>query len=297
MEPYIFSKTFGEKYHPAIVLHAGAGCQSITWPDVFCENLSEMGYFVIRYDYRDTGLSSAIVYDTDPYDVMDMARDVIRMLETHGVQDAHMIGYSMGGKIAQFIAAHFPTVVKNLVLIGSSTDFTVGFDAFDGKRDPSKLPPPSQDYVNWIMRSLRTLKKNVEDRVQEYVKTWKLLDGNPSEFSDDFFYAQGVENYTRSKLHKGYISHVKAMKASAILHQEVPSKILKKTLILHGGKDIVFSVAHAEDLHKKIKDSELLVIEDFGHAISPQHFDRLLETIHRFIKNNDKNFIKQGVPC
>ncbi len=116
----------GKKADPALLLVMGLGAQLTIWPDALVEGLAQRGYYVIRYDNRDTGLSTDFgswglpdipgaiqkvmrgEKATAPYYLKDMAADAIGLLDALGIQKAHMVGASMGGMIVQIVAAQYP---------------------------------------------------------------------------------------------------------------------------------------------------------------------------------------------
>ncbi len=285
-EASLFSETFGDKNNPAILLNAGAGSQSIIWADEFCKSLSEKGYFVIRYDYRDTGLSSQTDDEKNPYDIKDLAQDALSILKKYNIQKAHFVGFSMGGQIAQFIGAYFPEHVLSLILLGTSTDFRPGFEAFEGIYKNQGLSPPEANYVTWATRKVDLASQTLDEKVDDYVNTWRRLDGNSPEFREDYYRQEGLLNYTRTKLHMPYLKHAKAMRASFEDHEKAPPLIKVPTLIIQGAQDPVFGIDHGKSLHSQIKNSTLMIWEGFGHAISPQNFDRLIDAINMFIKSH-----------
>src|SRR5215216_2757099 len=117
----------------------GLGAQLTIWPDALCEGLASKGFFVIRYDNRDTGLTTdfgawgvpniaeaigkvMMGKQVDaPYLVKDMAGDGIGLLDVLGIDKAHMVGASMGGMIAQTVAALWPERTRSLVSIYSTS--------------------------------------------------------------------------------------------------------------------------------------------------------------------------------
>ncbi len=280
----LFSETFGDKNNPAVILNMGAGGQGIYWPDEFCKELADRGYFVIRYDYRDTGLSQAFDFDKEPYNVMNLVFDTHYILEKYGVVKAHYVGFSMGGQLSIIAGGFHPRRVKSLVLIGTSTDFKPGFDAFEGKYDDEGLPPPNKEYVDFINSLLAKKDVTEEEKINDDVARWKMLDGSPADFDEEFFRQKAVEKFTRSKLQDSYANHVKAMKLSYEFHSKAVELIKLPTLIIQGANDPVFPLAHGEDLHKKIAKSKLVVLDHFGHAISPRNFDRLINEMDKFFK-------------
>src|SRR6187401_121002 len=82
---YFWTENFGRPKDPALILIMGSGGQGLLWPQKFCEELANKGYYVIRYDNRDTGLSSAIDYQKTPYTLVDMAKDVTLILDGYGI--------------------------------------------------------------------------------------------------------------------------------------------------------------------------------------------------------------------
>ena len=132
-------EALGKKSDPALLLIMGLGAQLTIWPDAFCCGLADKGFYVVRYDNRDVGLSTdfgswgvpnipeALAKAMRgekieaPYLVNDMAADGIGLLDSLGVDKAHIIGASMGGMIAQVVAALWPQRTRSLVPIYSTS--------------------------------------------------------------------------------------------------------------------------------------------------------------------------------
>src|SRR5205823_13218297 len=124
---------------PAILLIIGLGAQLIARPEAFCDDLTLRGFRVVRFDHRDVGLSTksdaAPPIDVDaalqrvmagekinpPYDLTDMAADTVGLMDRLAIKKAHIVGASMGGMIAQIVAAKYPDRVRSLVSIMSSS--------------------------------------------------------------------------------------------------------------------------------------------------------------------------------
>ena len=172
--------TFGDPSKPALILIIGLGSQMILWKDEFCQALAINGYWVIRFDNRDVGLSTKL-YDapvpnireimTDiqqrkpvqvPYSLYDMAKDTIGLMDELKINKAHIIGAAMGGMIAQTLAIEFPERVKTLTSIMSSTG------------NP-KLPQAKPEAMAVL------LKQPPDDRheyIEDSIKTWRILHGD-----------------------------------------------------------------------------------------------------------------------
>ncbi|TQI80623.1 alpha/beta hydrolase family protein [Serratia fonticola] len=122
---------WGDETHPPLLLIMGIGAQMLLWPDDFCQRLVESGFRVIRFDNRDVGLSSQtrekrrqpLGWQTPvPYTLADMAQDAVQLLDHLRIPKAHVLGGSMGGMIAQILAADYPQRVISLIILFSSTN-------------------------------------------------------------------------------------------------------------------------------------------------------------------------------
>ncbi|MFZ1160704.1 alpha/beta fold hydrolase, partial [Mycobacterium sp.] len=139
-EVELYYEDLGDPNDPAVLLIMGLGAQLPMWPDGFCARLVDAGYRVIRFDHRDTGLSAKMhgkraegsVYrrvgrylvgrgSQVPYTLVDMTRDVVTLLDHLGIGRAHVVGASMGGMIAQILAATEPDRVASLAIVMSTT--------------------------------------------------------------------------------------------------------------------------------------------------------------------------------
>src|SRR5215211_884631 len=128
-------ETFGSPEDPAVLLVMGLGTQMVAWQEDFCRSLAGRGFFVIRYDNRDTGRSTVLRGHKPPgvlelatrrikepaYTLDDMADDGVRLLAGLGIERAHVVGASMGGMIAQVMAARHPDRVLSLTSIMATT--------------------------------------------------------------------------------------------------------------------------------------------------------------------------------
>src|SRR5215207_8903195 len=114
-------ETFGDPDDPALLRVMGLAMQMLGWHEDLCEELAGRGFFVIRYDNRDVGRSTSIPGPSPTtwqlirrdkraaaYQLADMADDAIGLLDHLGVARAHVVGASMGGMIAQTVAARHP---------------------------------------------------------------------------------------------------------------------------------------------------------------------------------------------
>ncbi|NNF17461.1 MAG: alpha/beta fold hydrolase, partial [Gammaproteobacteria bacterium] len=169
-------ETFGSASNPAILLIMGLGMQMIAWPEMFCRELASQGFYVIRYDNRDTGFSTKFAGSKTPgvasmvirsllrlpvrgaYTLPDMAADAAGLLNALEIDAAHIVGASMGGMIAQNLAAGHPHNVLSLTSIMS----TSGHRSLPGAdplvaRHMFRSRPSGNDREAVIEHSMRTL--------------------------------------------------------------------------------------------------------------------------------------------
>ena len=113
------TESFGNKKNPAILLVAGATVSMLYWDTEFCQQLSEKGFFVIRYDNRDVGKSTNYEPGSTPYDIVDLTNDAISILDGYKIDKAHFVGISLGGLISQIASIKFADRVNSLTLMSS----------------------------------------------------------------------------------------------------------------------------------------------------------------------------------
>ena len=275
-------QTFGDPANPPLVLIMGLAAQMILWDDEFCAQLAERGYWVIRFDNRDIGLSTRFPSARTPtfaemlfrhatglqfgvpYTLRDMAADTIGLLDALGIRTAHVVGASMGGAIAQELAIAYPQRLRSITSIMSSTG------------DP-KLPRPQP-------RALARLGKKVPlDRdgyLREYVATWSVLSGDHFPFDAERTMRQGAAGYERGINPPGVARQLTAIIASgnrkkALYGVRVP------TLVIHGSADPLVPVAAAPDLAGTIPGARLVIIEGMGHSFPREVWPRIIDAIDR----------------
>ena len=152
-------QSFGDDQPEAVLLVNGLGSQMTRWPEAFCEKLSAQGYRAIRFDNRDTGLSS---WPSNAYTLQDMAADGIAVLDAAGVRRAHIAGVSMGGMIVQRMALDHPGRVLSMTSIMSTTGAAEAFRSTPEAAAVLNVPPPDptadfEAFVAHQMANTRTI--------------------------------------------------------------------------------------------------------------------------------------------
>ncbi|TIS48583.1 alpha/beta hydrolase [Mesorhizobium sp.] len=264
--PEIVSESFGNPADPAILLIMGAMASMLWWPKAFCRQLAERGRFVIRYDNRDTGLSTKYTPGEPPYAFEDMVDDAIRVLDDHDIRKAHVVGMSMGGMIAQIVALKYPMRVGALTVISSSP---LGVDT-------SGLPGVSQAYKE---HSAEGANVDWSDRGQVLdfmVKDARAIASTLHPFDSERTRAAIEKDYDRSAGLASASNHF-------LLKGGGPERRIKDLtmplLVIHGTADPLFPIEHGEALAKAVPGARLVRIEGGGHELHRNDWPQIIEAI------------------
>jgi pimeloyl-ACP methyl ester carboxylesterase len=264
-------ESFGAESSPAILLIMGLGMQMIAWPDPFCQKLAAAGFRVIRFDNRDIGLSTHFddrgvpnmvwaflkarigLKVRGPYDLNDMAADTVGLMDALQLREAHVVGASMGGMIAQQVAAKYPGRAKSLVSIMSTS----------GDR---RLPPATRD----AQRALFARPANPHDQnsiVEHSMKIWGVI-GSPGFPTDPAeLRARTQRSVTRSYHPQGVARQLVGILASGDRSKDLAT-IRTPTLVIHGDCDPLVRPACGEDTAQKIPGAKLSIIKGMGHDMA-----------------------------
>jgi pimeloyl-ACP methyl ester carboxylesterase len=265
-------QTFGDPDGEPVLLIMGLGGPMTWWDPDFCSMLALRGFYVIRYDNRDTGRSSrgagrvtrsALVRAftgrrvRPPYSLGDMAADAFGLLDHLGLESAHVVGVSMGGMIAQTIAIEQPQRLRSLTLIMSTT----------GKRS-----------VGWQSPTL--LPALLAARGPSREEYWKLI-GSPSyPQTQERMDNRAAETFDRGVSRAGIMRQM-----MAVLTQPNRSLRLRglkvPTLVVHGLSDKMIHPSGGRATAAAIPGSELLLIDGMGHDIPPALFPTFADAIRR----------------
>lgn len=246
----------------AVILIMGNGNDALTWPPTFISNLIDSGYQVIRFDHRETGLSTSEEKwkKKNAYSLNDMAGDVISILDTLEIDKAHIVGASMGGMIAQLVAIEFPERTTSLTSIMSSGDVM----------DPT-LPQMSNDIVGPMIGSIlkHGFLGSTKGQIKRQLVQKRILMGQATGEIDTkpiaeiaLFNLKQREGYNLLSARHHYQAILNANSRLVQL-----SQIKIPTLLIHGIKDPVIPFIHSEKLSKIIPNSEMILIENMGHDL------------------------------
>lgn len=276
----LWIECFGSLIDPAILLIQGSGAQGILWPNNFCRLLAQHGYFVIRYDHRDTGMSSFVDFDTHPYNLMDLSNDAKGILECLNIRKAHIIGSSMGGYIAQLIGYNFPEMVLTLTfMMTSPISASIEHAFLEESENPFPLPLPTEEFANAILEGPILDTQSGASIVNYLLFIWQAYNGKGKPFDKQTWRQLAAFWYNRSKAGFQNINHRLAVNLSSITRFNEIKGIQAPALIVHGENDPFFTLQHAYALKKLLPDASLKIIKNMGHLFHEEFTDEVCQYI------------------
>lgn len=278
---------FGRCGDPAILLMMGNSAPGLVWPDAFCEALAAQGFRVVRYDQRDTGLSTYVNFDESPYTLDDLVDDAFSLLDALGIAQAHFVGLSQGGNLALRAGLLHSTRVASISTIMSSPDLEPKNNAFLGKAPQSgALPAPAAAYVTSVTTLNRTPAFSDDEVAGRFVENFRLAAGPRSPFNETYWNAMGkafaIRRYMERATMANHSNHSRAQAATRSLTANDLARLSTQCLLIHGECDPIFPIEHAHWAKSHIKDAELLVIPDMGHALDAVFIPRITERVGTF---------------
>jgi len=275
---YLWYETFGKREDTPILLIQGSGAQGLLWQDQFCEKLSQNGYYVIRYDHRDTGQSSYIDYQNTPYGLKDLMGDSKLILDTLELKKAHVVGASMGGYIAQLLGIYYPERVLSLTLMMTSLVSISLEHAFLEDNNPFSLPLPTKQFTNSLLE-IGPVSQTYEGLTNYMLSIWSAYNGEALPY-DPIHWASLAEIWiTRSKNLSASYNHRLAVSASPSNRESELKNLHVPTLIIHGSVDPFFPIEHAHALQKAIPSSSLVIVEKMGHLFHEGFIEAVLNAL------------------
>ncbi|MCY1505738.1 Aclacinomycin methylesterase RdmC [compost metagenome] len=262
----------GGEGRPVILLIMGLGMQLVAWPDGFVQQLVDAGFRVVRHDNRDIGLSQGfdhlgtgnLVWETirhriglkvrSAYTLQDMALDSLGVLDALGIARAHIVGASMGGMIAQRIAATAPQRTASLVSIMSSS----------GARG---LPGPRREVGAMLMRRPRS--HDEAALVAHSIKLLRLIQSPAYPQTDEQLATRLTFSMRRAYHPAGLMRQMLAIGADDDRPQ-VLARIQRPTLVLHGDADALVPIACGRDSAQRIPGATFIAVPGMGHDLPPE---------------------------
>ena len=252
-------ESFGDPSAAPLLLIMGLGAQMLSWDEDFCELLASRGFRVIRFDNRDSGLSTWV---EEAYTLDDMAADAVGLLDALGISAAHIVGASMGGFIAQLVALNHPDRVLTLTSIMSGPNGQEHVQPTDEGRAVLLVPAP----------------ETPEQRVD--VGLWakeKLL--GPADPYDEAYERGKIERAIARAYHPaGFVRQLQAIGAAPGRLERLRS-LRVPTLVIHGAADILVPVENGRMVAAAIPDARLVEIEGMGHDVPKRVWTQVVDEI------------------
>ncbi|MFC2994999.1 esterase EstB [Acinetobacter sichuanensis] len=268
----------GNPEHPTILLIMGLGAQMLFWPDFFCKSLIDQGYQVIRFDNRDIGLSSKVRHKGPrlntmkmmgrfafglqnqgaPYNLFDMADDAALLIERLGLEKINIIGASMGGMIAQILAAKYPEKIEKIGLLFTSNNQPL-------------LPPPFPKQLFSLIGKPES--HDEEGIINHSLKVFKTI-GSPGYLNQVEAMQTARKLYQRSYHPAGVLQQFLAILCTGSL-LKLDKQIQKPTLVVHGSCDRLLPPSHGRAVAKAIEGAKFELIQGMGHDIPPHFIPQL----------------------
>jgi pimeloyl-ACP methyl ester carboxylesterase len=278
-------ETYGDPTDTPVLLVMGLGTQMIAWPEEFCEQLAACGHYVIRFDNRDSGLSTHMYSSRapnpvavwlgrakPPYTLDDLAADTVGLIDALGLESVHLVGISMGGYIAQTVAVKHPQRLRSLTLMMTST----------GSRAVGYARP--RMVVNVLRRRSVTTRQEAMDMA---VETFRAIGSRGYKVDEDRIRDVAARSFDRGHDPGGYLRQL-----TAILAQPDRTKKLRTldlpTLVIHGRADPLVTWSGGKALAKAIPGAKLHVYPGMGHDMPRQLWPRFAEEICALAERGDK---------
>ena len=274
-------EAIGDPSNPPLLLVMGLGMQLIHWDLELCERLAERGFWVIRFDNRDSGHSTQIdarvpnlrramlgIHVEAPYLLSDMADDAFGLMDHLGIEAAHVVGASMGGMIAQTMAINRPERVLSLTSIMSTT----------GERRAGR---PKLRVFSILMRRAP---QDREGYIESFMRTFKLIGSPGFPFDEERGRQLAAATYDRGHQSAGTGRQLAAILASGDRTQQLRS-LKVPTTVVHGQADPLVPFRGGRATAAAIPDARLIAIPGMGHDLPrevwPQLVDAVAETAGR----------------
>ncbi len=269
----------GPAHGEPLLLIGGLGSQLVSWDDAFCDELVGRGYRVIRYDNRDSGLSTAfddrgvpdllgLIFGTGtapPYTLDDMVADAAGLLTHLGIKRAQVLGLSLGGMVAQLLALEHPTLVMSVVAALSGPP---------GR--PDQLPAPP------VVRALlRPPTRTFEEQVECAVELREVLAAQDGAFDRELARRRAEVQLRRAFQPGGTLRQAAAVLASPNRMDDLAG-LQVPVMLVHGDLDPLIPFASAEAASRVIPRCELVPMHRLGHDLPPRVALALIDRIVTF---------------
>ncbi len=279
---HIEYEAYGDRAKPPLLLVMGLGAQLTLWPMELVEALVARGFYVIRYDNRDIGLSQKFgehgipnfkrvalmrmlgLRARIPYRLSDMANDAAGLLDALGIAKAHVVGASMGGMIAQLLAINHPDKVLTMTSIMSTT----------GNR---KVPPAKPEAMAALLNRAPD-GASLEEVIPYGININRAIGSPGYPAAEERLRANIARDYNRSFYPEGAARQISAIMEDGDRRKRL-AKVTAPTLVIHGVHDPLVPVEGGRDTAKSIPGARLLEIEGMGHDLPLELVEQIADAV------------------
>ncbi len=260
------TQAFGDPSSPPIILIMGMMASMLWWPDRFCEALAARQRYVVRYDQRDTGLSTHYPLGKPHYSFNDLADDAVALLDGYGLETAHVAGMSMGGAVAQEVALRHSRRVRTLTLISTSP---LGVEGLPSSTKTYQEHSRSAEAIDW---------SNLEAIADFLCRETAMLAGTRHPHDPDAARALIARDMARAPSFASATNHF------SLVSEERPARLQASdiklpVLAIHGTADPLLPIGHGEAFARVVRNARLHRIEGGGHEIHARDIDEIAQAI------------------
>jgi pimeloyl-ACP methyl ester carboxylesterase len=263
----IYYDTFGAAADPTLLLVNGLASQCINYADAWCEKFAAQGFRVVRFDNRDTGLSSKL--DGVEYTLRDMVADALAVLDALGVERAHVMGLSMGGMIVQRLTIDHSERVLSMTSVMSRTG-----ESEYGQTSPDALArlqaPPA---------------RSREEYIENQIDALRVYGSKPEWIDEAYVRARSAAAYDRCFCPAGVVRQMKAVMTDGSRADELRA-LTVPTLVMHGSRDTLIDPSGGRRTAELVPGARYVEIEGMGHDYPPVIWDRWVDTWTAFVRDN-----------
>lgn len=262
----IYYETFGLDDDPPLLLINGLGSQLLGWSEEFCLGFVDRGFFAIRFDNRDIGLSSRVA-DGATYTLSDMAADALAVLDVQGIDKAHVVGMSMGGMIAQTLAIEHPERLLTATSIMSTT----------GRPNSESSTPEALAAINTPapLDRVESIAQDIAHR-----RIWA---------SPEWFDEAAVTEYFEAAWDRSSDGRPDRQMAAIVAsgsREDLLPTISVPTLVIHGDKDTLINISGGRRTAELIPGADFVEIEGMGHDICVQAWPLIINSVTNLASRN-----------
>ena len=262
----LFFDVLGSATDPTLLLINGLGSQCINYDEQWCEKFAVQGYRVIRFDNRDTGLSSKL--DECSYALRDMAGDAVAVLDAANAERAHVMGVSMGGMIAQRLAIDHGERLLSLTSVMSSTG------------EPEYGQSSREALALVMAKPAQTRDEYVDNQIAER----RVYGSKPEWIDEPYLRARAARAFDRCYYPAGIGRQMRAIKSDGARADGL-GMLTVPTLVMHGDRDTLVDPSGGRRTAELIPGARYVEIEGMGHDYPVAVWDRWVEIWAEFVRS------------